>query len=680
MKKLFFIIGLFFSLSAMAQPTNYTKINMRYRWLSGMFDSALYVPRYNGTPSGVRVNETSVFDGMVAMDTTNNRLYIYSGGAWVRLANYSEIAAYTAGNGLTLSGSQFKLGGTLTDDTTLINQDNKRLRFYGNETMFDSLRLTSAGESDYTIRHRLVGLGFPVPTIKPTGNSSKNIAFDIMPTGTPGNYSNNGIAWIDVCDSDVSAGAGATATARVGITSSAVQFGSRAFGGASDKPIQFVIGSSTKAQIDASTNTGSFNIGKITQSQAISGDYVGYSLFNTNNSVAESNPIFFIGQDIGALNFGYIRWNNNATTPNTYRQPNGLEIMANAGATGGLSIGVLGGVSERTGKHIKFFVSTSEKMRIDSAGNVGIGTSTPNASALLDVTSTTQGAVLPRMNTTQMNAISSPVAGLMVYNSDSASYCFYNGTAWLKMGSGSGGGGGTPAGSAKQFQYNNAGAFAGSGMLTQETDQILITGNSSASTPPFRVDAHEDLTDEIVNISQSGAKKFALHSNGSIEMAKSSLPSTPEAGYLRLTVNSDNSKLYTTNDAGKSAQLIQDLQLVFGAGSGADSDTTAFTTSAIYGSFYNDADTIVVTSFKAVLQGTSPDVTYKIWYNDSLNVEAGATALNTAGNQVTSTTTGTNVTSITNTKIPPGVWVWVKTSTVATKPKYFSLTVNGYRK
>lgn len=120
--------------------------------------------------------------------------------------------------------------------------------------------------------------------------------------------------------------------------------------------------------------------------------------------------------------------------------------------------------------------------------------------------------------------------------------------------------------------------------------------------------------------------------------------------------------------------------VTFGAGSGADSDTTAFTTSAIYGSFYNDADTIVVTSFKAVLQGTSPDVTYKIWYNDSLNVEAGATALNTAGNQVTNTTTGTNVTSFDVTKIPPGVWVWVKTSTVATKPKYFSLTINGYRK
>ncbi len=127
MKKLFFIIGLFFSLSAMAQPTNYTKINMRYRWLSGMFDSALYVPRYNGTPSGVRINETSAIDGMIAMDTTNNRLYIYSGGSWIRLAAYSEVAAYTAGNGLTLSGSQFKLGGTLTDNNTLINGNSKNL-------------------------------------------------------------------------------------------------------------------------------------------------------------------------------------------------------------------------------------------------------------------------------------------------------------------------------------------------------------------------------------------------------------------------------------------------------------------------------------------------------------------------------------------------------------------------
>lgn len=57
----------------------------------------------------------------------------------------------------------------------------------------------------------------------------------------------------------------------------------------------------------------------------------------------------------------------------------------------------------------------TERMRIDSAGNVGIG-ATPNAAALLDVSSTTRGLLLPRMTTTQRDAIGSPPDGLMIYN------------------------------------------------------------------------------------------------------------------------------------------------------------------------------------------------------------------------------------------------------------------------
>ncbi len=83
------------SFVAAAQPSNYTRIAQRYRWISGMFDSTLRIPSYSGTPSGVRVNESSTIDGMIAMDTTNNRLYIYSGGSWIRLAAYTEI---TGGN------------------------------------------------------------------------------------------------------------------------------------------------------------------------------------------------------------------------------------------------------------------------------------------------------------------------------------------------------------------------------------------------------------------------------------------------------------------------------------------------------------------------------------------------------------------------------------------------------
>jgi hypothetical protein len=71
----------------------------------------------------------------------------------------------------------------------------------------------------------------------------------------------------------------------------------------------------------------------------------------------------------------------------------------------------------------------AERMRITSVGNVGIG-ATPNASALLDVQSTTKGFRLPNMTTTQKNAISSPVAGLMVFDTTLSKACVYSGAAW----------------------------------------------------------------------------------------------------------------------------------------------------------------------------------------------------------------------------------------------------------
>lgn len=118
----------------------------------------------------------------------------------------------------------------------------------------------------------------------------------------------------------------------------------------------------------------------------------------------------------------------------------------------------------------------------------------------------------------------------------------------------------------------------------------------------------------------------------------------------------------------------------FGAGSGAAGDTAAFSTSAIYGSFYNGGpDTMFVTSYRIGLQGTSPSITATVYYNDSLNVTAGATQLVVGGTSATNIYTGTNATP-TNQSIPPGNWVWVKTPTVTTKPTYFSLTLIGYKK
>ena len=48
-------------------------------------------------------------------------------------------------------------------------------------------------------------------------------------------------------------------------------------------------------------------------------------------------------------------------------------------------------------------------------GNVGVGTASPNASAKVEISSTTQGFLPPRMSKAQQDAIVSPVAGLQIW-------------------------------------------------------------------------------------------------------------------------------------------------------------------------------------------------------------------------------------------------------------------------
>ena len=57
-------------------------------------------------------------------------------------------------------------------------------------------------------------------------------------------------------------------------------------------------------------------------------------------------------------------------------------------------------------------------LALNTFGQVGINTETPDSSAALDITSTTGGFLMPRMTNAERQAISNPAEGLMVYVTD----------------------------------------------------------------------------------------------------------------------------------------------------------------------------------------------------------------------------------------------------------------------
>lgn len=80
----------------------------------------------------------------------------------------------------------------------------------------------------------------------------------------------------------------------------------------------------------------------------------------------------------------------------------------------------------------KFFCLAVALFPLFSLAQVGIGTPAPEASAQLEVKSTTRGFLPPRMTSAQRTAIASPTVGLMVYQTDgTAGLYYYDGSSWI---------------------------------------------------------------------------------------------------------------------------------------------------------------------------------------------------------------------------------------------------------
>ncbi|HLO43908.1 MAG TPA: hypothetical protein VK175_06210 [Leadbetterella sp.] len=181
-------------------------------------------------------------------------------------------------------------------------------------------------------------------------------------------------------------------------------------------------GNTNLAQIEAQTLTASNNTGGLIFRTANGGTLTERMRIDQNGNVgigtASPGALLdingasrFLALDVRSSNY-LLFYNSDNSNFSGFR---------NSGATGA------------NNDNIDFFVAGGTRMRINNSGRLGIGTLTPDASALLHVSSTTQGVLITRGTTTQINAIASPANGLMVYNTTLNKLCVYENGAWKQV-------------------------------------------------------------------------------------------------------------------------------------------------------------------------------------------------------------------------------------------------------
>ena len=346
-----------------------------------------------GTPAAfVGTNITGTASGLTAGNVTTNANLT---GAVTSSGNATSLGSFTSANLATALTDETGTGSAVfSDNASLLNPT-----YTG--TLTGSTGILNIGSGQiYKDASGNVGIGTSSPAQKlDILSTTTTVAKLTGGTGSnQGSYLNVQGSWIG----NYSALVGGTYNSDLTIIGSG---GSNIWYQSPGAHIWNAGGVSEKMRIDSSGNVG---IGTTSP---------GYKLHVRNDSASATNWIVSQnGTATGSFGSGFIGLIGTAGTNYfaLYQTGNGDTVLSNSTSTG----------------VIVFGTNAGERMRIDSSGNVGIGTTAPNASAILDAQSTTKGVRFPNMTTTQKTAVATPAAGLVVFDTTLAKLCVYSGVAW----------------------------------------------------------------------------------------------------------------------------------------------------------------------------------------------------------------------------------------------------------
>ena len=195
---------------------------------------------------------------------------------------------------------------------------------------------------------------------------------------------------------------------------------------------------------------------------------------------------------------------------------------------------------------------------VGTAQSVGIGTATPAASAALEIRSTTQGLLLPRLSAAQRAGLASPVAGLLVFQTDApAGLYYYDGSAWLRLTSDTAPTGGTAFGTVSTLagSVGTMGSTDGTGAAARfgqirgmavDANGILYIADASNST----IRKVSPLTGAVTTLAGLAGSPGSADGTGSA--ARFNIPAgvAVDAGFNVYVADQNNNTIRKINPAG----------------------------------------------------------------------------------------------------------------------------------